>query len=597
MIVPSGEDGPCLCFISLAILLRFPYFISNEIQTGEEHSMNSSLRFDVADQRINYTGQRDIIEFDKDRVIEFNLRHAAVFDMYGILLKDGSIDVLSDKTNPKSNLGAMRNRKLRESAVLSAALSAVAVGIHGRGSLQGVPKEKATKPFINELKRANDRTAAQVMGEVLQLTTKSFPVGEEVLIESTLTEGVRAKPGKEVGGNPTIAVGALFGKKEHRVQYGSDMPRNVSLLTMGNDVIEGTTKSVKGLHSSLTAMFLIEAQIKRHLPDIYVQRWMSGAHFDEFNPRELSLADAAKIIADSYGHSNFEQLSAFFIDRKRHYPAMDILNQVGVSVPYDADGDLFPALILGLEGVNFPNGRALNSMIGEIGGSAEWAVGVLPLVWRGGQAIGMLTSHSSLTKKDLSPEELWNNRFHYTEEELMMIQDARFQQKPYFTIHDIINDPYAGGVSAFGGITDNIYLPFMKGVRSDSDKGTITVSTLVINSLGLTECWHFNFECIDGLEKSVDKLKSPKEQLQDRQGKDLEQAIGKMLEDGLSRLRYRIFFNNEYYPTIALIRDRMALLHGSLDGLIERGALNEQDREIVELTQRLSPEWWLDSEQ
>jgi hypothetical protein len=43
-------------------------------------------------------------------------------------------------------------------------------------------------------------------------------------------------------------------------------------------------------------------------------------------------------------------------------------------------------------------------MIGEIGGSAEWVVGSLPLVWRGGQSLGMLTSQSSLTRKDLSPE-------------------------------------------------------------------------------------------------------------------------------------------------------------------------------------------------
>ena len=84
------------------------------------------------------------------------------------------------------------------------------------------------------------------MAEVLQITTRTLPLGEEVLIESSITEGVRVKPGKEVGGNPTIAVGAVFGKKEHQALYGLEMPPNVMLLTMGNDVIDGTTKSVKG---------------------------------------------------------------------------------------------------------------------------------------------------------------------------------------------------------------------------------------------------------------------------------------------------------------------------------------------------------------
>ncbi len=558
--------------------------------------MSNELRFNVADQRIHYTGKQTSYPFSKDRIVEFCYRHSPILDLYDMSLHDGEVILLNDRINTNSNLGALRNRKLRESVVLSAALSAIAVGLHGRGSLNKYPEEQVTKKLINELKRANDRTAAQVMSEVLQITTETLPIGEEVLIESTLTEGVRAKPGKEVGGNPTIAVGALFGKQQHREQYGVQLPKNVSLLSMGNDVIDGTTKSVKGLHSSLTALFLIEAQVKRHLPDIYVQRWMGGAYFKEFNPREASLVDAAKIIADSYGHSDLNKLSSFFIDRKRHHPAMDTLNEAGVAIPYDTDGDLFPSLILGLDGITFPNGRSLNAMIGEIGGSAEWAVGVLPLVWRGGQAIGMLTSHSSLTRKDATPEELWNSRFHYTEEELMMIQDARFQQKPYFTIHDIIDNPFSGGISAFGAITDNIYIPFMKGVQVDTDNGIISASVLMINSLGMTECWQLQFKCRTNIEETRQRLASPKDKFDGLHGKELEAAIGNMLENEDSRRRYRIFFNNEYYPASVPIRDKLALLNDALDGLIKRGALNEQDREIVEITRHLVPEWWVNNE-
>lgn len=555
--------------------------------------MNKKLRFDVADQQLQYKGELNSFPFSKERIIEFNLRHNLICDLYDISLISGERILLDDKLNNESNLGAFRNRKLRESVILSAALSAIAVGVHGRGSLNEVPEDKRTKKITNELKRANDRTAAQIMSEVLQLTTETLPVGEEVLVESTLTEGVRAKPGKEVGGNPTIAVGALFGKQKHRESYGTDMPSNVSLLSMGNDVIDGTTKSVKGLHSSLTSLFLIEAQVKRHIPDIYIQRWMSGAHFPEFNPRNKSLIEAAQIIADSYGHSKLNKLSSFFINRRRHHPAMDELNKAGVAIPYDTDGDLYPSLILGLDNLKFPNGRSLNCMIGEIGGSAEWAVGVLPLVWRGGQALGMFTSHSSLTKKGATAKELWENRFDYTEEELIMIQDARFQQKPYFTIHDIIDDPFAGGISAFGSITDNIYLPFLKGVKADPENRSISVNVLTINSLGLTECWKMVFECHNSLDKTIKLMSSPKENLVNLKGKKLEKSIGKMLESEMERNRYRIFFNNEYYPASVPIRDKLALLSDALEGLIERGALNSIDREIVEITRRLAPEWWI----
>ncbi|MDH4157277.1 MAG: fructose-bisphosphatase class II, partial [candidate division Zixibacteria bacterium] len=418
----------------------------------------------------------------------------------------------------------------------------------------------------------------------------------EVLIESAITEGVRVKPGKEAGGNPTIAVGAVFGKKEHRSQYGLSTPRNVTLLSMGNDVIDGTTKSVKGLHSSLTALFVTEANVKRHLPDVYIQRWMSGAFFEEFNPREVSLREAAHIIAKAYKLPDIEQLSAYFLDRPRHYPAMDTLNKVGVATPFDKDGDLLPGVVLGLEGLYFPDGRGLTSMIGEIGGSAEWAVGVLPLVWRGGQAIGMLTSQSSLTRKDLTPEELWKERFHFTEDEFMQIQDARFERKPYFTIADIIDDPFAGGISAFGGITDNYLIPNMKGVQADPETGRIGVSVLTVNSLGIVHLWEMVLKCHRSLKHTTELMISPKERLEGLSGGELEAAIGKMLDDEYTRKRYRIFFNNEYYPALIPVRDQMVLLHKAVDALITRGALKDNDRDIIQATERLAGSWFINSD-
>jgi hypothetical protein len=370
------------------------------------------------------------------------------------------------------------------------------------------------------------------------------------------------------------------------------MPRNVTLLCMGNDVIDGTTKSIKGLHSSLTALFITESNLKRHLPDIYVQRWMSGKYFNKFNPRDVDLLDAAKIIADSYGFSNVEKLSAFFLDRPRHYPAMDILNGAGISTPFDKDGDLMPAVVIGMDELRFPDDRGLLSMIGEIGGSAEWAVGVLPLVWRGGQAIGMLTSQSSLTRKDLSPEEKWRGRFNFTEEEFMSIQDARFERKPYFTISDILDDPFAGGISAFGAITDNYYLPFMKGVVANPGNGQIDVSVLVVNSLGMVECWLMTFKCNQNVERTTKLMASPKDELEKSSGLELEKKIGKMLENESSSRRFRIFFNNEYYPALIPVQNKMVLLHNAVDSLIERGALNECDREIVSITERLAKDWF-----
>ena len=559
--------------------------------------MNSELRFDIATRRLSYTGKQEVFMlFDSDRVMEFNHRHKDVLANYDLALEACSLITLSERTNSASNLGALRNRQLRESVTLSAALSAIAVSLRGRGSLNRLAKEQATKEVINNLKRANDRTAAQVMAEVLQTTADTLPEGEEILIESTLTEGVRNKPGNEVGGNPTISVGAVFGKREHRARYGMGTPRSVTLLSMGSDVIDGTTKSIKGLHSSFTALFVSESHVKRHLPDIYVQRWMGGVPFPEFNPRETNLVDAARIIADAYGYSDVSKLSAFFLDRPRHLPAMNILNEAAVATPYDKDGDLLPAVLLGMEGLQFPDGRGLCSMIGEIGGSAEWVVGVLPLVWRGGQAIGMLTSHSSLIRKDLSPEEMWKERFHFTEEEFMLMQDARFERKPYFTIDDILEDPFAGGISAFGAITDNFYLPFLKGVEFDREQGRIHVNVLTVSSLGTVKWWDMTFKCNHDLEHTMDLMASPKEKVAGLSGKALEQKVGEMLEQERMKERFRIFFNNEYYPALIPVHEQVVLLHKVVEGLIERGVLDRGDQEIIRVTERLAGSWFFESE-
>lgn len=554
--------------------------------------MTDALKFNVAERPPQITKEFPREEFGAPRLDAFNERHHEVLEHYRIQAASIHRTRIDQKTNGRSNLGVFRNKQLNQSVLLSAALPAVAVGLTGRGAFAALPAEDQTQPRKEALKRSNDRVAALAMGETFQITCDALEAGEDVLISTAITEGVRAKPGYEAGGNPTLAVGAVFGKQKIRAQYGRPMPKDVTLLSMGNDVIDGTTKSVMGTHSSLTSVFLSESGVKRHLPDIYVQRWAAGAPFEEFNPREVSTQDVAHRFAAAYGIP-VDQMSAFFIDRTRHEPAIAALNAIGVSTPIDKDGDLFPGLLMGAEGISFPDGKGLNSMIGEIGGSAEWAVAVLPLVWRGGNAIGMLTSQSNLTRKDLTPDQLWAERFHYTEDELLMIQDARFELKPWFTIDDIMENPYAGGVSAFGAITDNIYLPTLKGVQIDEAGGRIRTSVLTINSLGLSDQWDLEFEAPDGVAAVRDAMRTPKEKLCGLDAAGMERAIGAMTQDPRGRETFRIFFGNEYYGALAHSAGQMMVLDRTVQSLIERGALEPLDTMIIAAAKAVVPDWFV----
>ena len=208
----------------------------------------------------------------------------------------------------------------------------------------------------------------------------------------------------------------------------------------------------------------------------------------------------------------------------------------------------------------------------------------------------MLTSQSSLTNKNLSPEEKWKERFHFTEEEFIMIQDARFERKPYFTMSDIVEQPFAGGISAFGAITDNCFVPFIKGVEGDFNNNRVTVNVLVINSLGMVECWRMVLKAKQSLSKSVELMISPKEKLRGKKGKELEKTIANMLDDPHQRQRFRIFFNNEYYPAIIPVRDKMVMLHKAVQGLIKRKALLEYNQEIITVTEKLAKDWFINSD-
>ncbi len=554
--------------------------------------MSSPLRYDIAESRLTYTGRHEPIEMSKDKISTFNLRHKEVLGFYGLELASGTVFIIEDRVNGLSNLGVFRSKQLRQGVILAAALPAAAVVIDGFGALANVPQEEQSKSLVNRLKRYNDRTAAQIMGEVLQISTETFDVGEEVIIESAITEGVRVKPGVEAGGNPTIPVGALYGKKEHCGRYGRGLSKEVTRLSMGSDVIDGTGKSIKGIHSSLTALFITESNFKRHLPDIYVERWMAGAMFPEFNPRDTDLKEETQIIAEACEVKDLSEMTAYFLDRPRHHPAMDELNSMGVATPFDKDGDLFPAVIMGLDRLRFPDGRGFESMIGEIGGSAEWVVGALPLVWRGGQSLGMLTSQSSLTRKDLSPQKLWDERFHYTEEELILLQDARFEQKPFFTLYDLMDRPFAGGVSAFCAISDNYFFPPLEGVKIDHEQGLISTNTMMVNSLGNIEHWQLIFRCVEGLGVAAEKMKTPKSRLRGLDKSEIDKQVKAMLDNPVSRFRLKQFFVNEYYPAIIHTDGKMVVLGKTVDTIIARGAFSEYDREIVRAVVEYAPEWF-----
>ena len=148
--------------------------------------MGNGTSFNVADKKIVYDGFCEAVDLSKDKVASFNGRHKEVMEFYKLELVKGTIFVLDNKGNKekKSNIGAFRGKQLRQSVNLACSLPAIAVALSGRGAIKKIDKDLQTKELINQYKRHNDRTSAQVMSEVLQLTCDSFDKVKKSLLKA-----------------------------------------------------------------------------------------------------------------------------------------------------------------------------------------------------------------------------------------------------------------------------------------------------------------------------------------------------------------------------------------------------------------------------
>jgi hypothetical protein len=114
----------------------------------------------------------------------------------------------------------------------------------------------------------------------------------------------------------------------------------------------------------------------------------------------------------------------------------------------------------------------------------------------------------------------------------------------------------------------------------------------MVNSLGIVEHWRLIFRCVEGVEATAKKMKSPKSELRGPDKDEINKQVQTMAADRVKRFRLRQFFINEYYPAIIHTDGKMVVLENTVEGLIAREALNEHDREIVRAVVKVLPEWF-----
>jgi fructose-1,6-bisphosphatase/sedoheptulose 1,7-bisphosphatase-like protein len=380
------------------------------------------------------------------------------------------IPVVTEVRNMQGEGRGIIQEEMKPDLELTAAVSAL--GPIFFGSRKAGIKDPASWDKA-KIKILIDRAAAAVQGLAFNDILNRFPDWQTVVAAS---EGGRIKPGREdeVGGNPATYIGQRFGRGNRYIYIAIDN-------------VDRTGATVEGLHSAVTA-FIFTSSPTKAIPDLRLLKIVSGFGF---NP-ELKDIDAVPIkvteaIARAAG-INTEQVNATNLlmgREKRLQEPTDAYRDAGVTFWVDADGDVMPAIASGLRTYAMPNGKPLHAMLAAAGGSAEGGL-LLPVEWLGGKVLLSFASADGF--------KTWATRKSFQGKEEKDITEADFNPWKTILMKDIYMNPFADGVGVFGGISNNLWIPDLRGAVAGENMAEASVLSVTPQGFASIKTFTFDYE-------------------------------------------------------------------------------------------------------
>jgi fructose-1,6-bisphosphatase/sedoheptulose 1,7-bisphosphatase-like protein len=505
---------------------------------------------------------------EREEVALWNARNRRLLKGFGLTITE--IEEL--ELRPARRFPADLELVYNHSASLAAALPVVALALKGRGDLLLFPPDKQ-KALKTQYKEAADLRAAATELEVFHsIVEENTNVAFLVRVGEGGGEAGRRKPGE--GLNASLYPGQLIVHRQHLGKTVEDLERQgVKVFRIATDPIDGTTKTVMDDYNALTAVLIVDGEIKS-VPDLYMEKLTMGedAANSGLDTGE-SLPRIVQGLSDSY-RSLPSGIDVYHLERVRH--PTDQLIKLGVCVCRDSDGDLLPMVAPGVKPGVLENDQPLAAMVGEIGGAAEFLVAGAPIHWTGGAAHGRFVSAAGIKKG-------WEGRLDFTPEEIAVIEGAGFIPGKNYPISALVD--LGDGLAAFGAITSHDLFPQLKGAFIGAN--FVHVDVLTVGASGRVIKRHFEFKFMEPREKMIESFNPVSEVLMHCDLQDIRGELRKILDDDRLRERLHREIGLSLYQVFDINNGKFAV---NDEKLAELG--DERTREIINNLMNLKPDWF-----
>lgn len=152
------------------------------------------------------------------------------------------------------------------------------------------------------------------------------------------------------------------------------------------DPLEGTNLTAKGMTGAIAVLAMSNKGGLLHAPDMYMMKMAVGPAAAGKIHLDAPIEDNLKIVAESLKRK-VEDLTVVILDRPRHEKLVTDIRNAGARIYLITDGDVNPALSVGIEG------SGVHMLVGS-GGAPEGVIGAAALKCLGGDMQARLLPES-----------------------------------------------------------------------------------------------------------------------------------------------------------------------------------------------------------
>lgn len=199
--------------------------------------------------------------------------------------------------------------------------------------------------------------------------------GDKISADQAAVDAMRgAFDGLHISGTVVIGEGEM--DEAPMLYIGEEVGAGGQKVDIAVDPLEGTNLTAKGMSGAIAVLAMANQGGLLHAPDMYMMKLAVGPAAAGKIHLDAPIEENLKIVASSLNRS-VEDLTVVVLDRERHEKIISDVRKAGARIHLITDGDVSPALSVGIEGTG------IHMLIGT-GGAPEGVIGAAALKCLGG---------------------------------------------------------------------------------------------------------------------------------------------------------------------------------------------------------------------